>query len=46
MLPDNETRKEIKEGAISLFSILCLAILALILIFKFINYVKGCNPHF
>jgi uncharacterized membrane protein len=46
MLPDNETRREIKEGVISFFSVLCLLILAILLVLKIFNYVKDGIPHF
>jgi hypothetical protein len=34
MLPEKETRREIKEGVISFFSILCLLILLVLLVLK------------
>jgi hypothetical protein len=46
MIPDNETRKEIKEGVISFFSVLCLLILVILLLVKIFNYVKDGIPHF
>jgi hypothetical protein len=46
MLPDNETRKEIKEGVISFFSVLCLLILLILLLVKIFNYVNTGIAHF
>ena len=46
MLPDNETRKEIKEGVISFFSVLCVMILLILLVIKLINYVNTGIPRF
>jgi len=46
MLPEKETRREIKEGVISFFSVLCLLILLILLLLKIFNYVKDGIPHF
>jgi hypothetical protein len=46
MLPEKETRREIKEGVISFFSVLCLLILLILLLVKIFNYVKDGIPHF
>jgi hypothetical protein len=46
MIPDNETRKEIKEGVISFFSVLCLLILVILLLLKIFNYVNTGIAHF
>lgn len=46
MIPDNETRKEIKEGVISFFSVLCLLILLFLLVVKLITYVNTGIPRF
>jgi predicted nucleic acid-binding Zn ribbon protein len=46
MMPEKETRREIKEGVISFFSVLCLLILLVLLVLKIFNYVKDGIPHF
>jgi hypothetical protein len=46
MMPDNETRKEIKEGVISFFSVLCVMILIILLVVKLITYVNTGIPNF
>jgi hypothetical protein len=46
MLPEKETRKEIKEGVISFFSVLCLLILLVLLVLKIFNYVNTGIAHF
>jgi uncharacterized membrane protein len=46
MLPEKETRREIKEGVISFFSVLCLLILAILLVLKIFNYVNTGIAHF
>jgi hypothetical protein len=46
MLPEKETRREIKEGVISFFSVLCLLILLILLLVKIFNYVNTGIAHF
>jgi hypothetical protein len=46
MLPEKETRREIKEGVISFFSVLCLLILLILLLLKIFNYVNTGIAHF
>jgi predicted nucleic acid-binding Zn ribbon protein len=46
MLPEKETRREIKEGVISFFSVLCLLILLVLLVLKIFNYVNTGIAHF
>jgi hypothetical protein len=46
MIPEKETRREIKEGVISFFSVLCLLILLLLLVLKIFNYVNTGIAHF
>jgi predicted nucleic acid-binding Zn ribbon protein len=46
MLPEKETRREIKEGVISFFSVLCLLILLVLLVLKIFNYVNTGVAHF
>jgi hypothetical protein len=46
MLPEKETRREIKEGVISFFSVLCLLILLILLLLKIFNYVNTGISHF
>jgi predicted nucleic acid-binding Zn ribbon protein len=40
MIPEKETRREIKEGVISFFSVVCLLILLVLLVLKIFNYVN------
>jgi hypothetical protein len=46
MIPEKETRREIKEGVISFFSVLCLLILLVLLVLKIFNYVNTGIAHF
>jgi hypothetical protein len=46
MIPEKETRREIKEGVISFFSVLCLLILLVLLVLKIFNYVNTGVAHF
>jgi predicted nucleic acid-binding Zn ribbon protein len=46
MMPEKETRREIKEGVISFFSVLCLLILLVLLVLKIFNYVNTGIAHF